>query len=379
MMKLGIAVLGATGYIGTPYREEIRESGAETRIVTLCARRRDRLEAAQQKDKADLITDDWQAALNHPDVNCVVVATPDALHFDPVIACAALDKHVFCEKPVGLNADQAYQIWTAFQNKPLGHFVPFWTRYVPVFARAREFVQSGALGEIRSVIYRWHNPRPTSIPFTWRDDATLSAAGSIADVGSHAYDTIRWIIDQEANRVLAHAEVLAPAKPDVGPIDLTEAIDMGQKQEAAETTILRKGTAFDYANIIWQFHGGVVGSLVLSHAPTLRKGLAPEVELHGTEGSLAIDRLQNELTLVRPDGTVELLETVPNPGFGNRFVKHVFPAISDRASGETSEHPGLYDGWRVQIFTDAVVASVERGAWVALSEFDSQSNDVTKA
>ncbi len=185
------------------------------------------------------------------------------------------------------------------------------------------------------MIYRWHNPRPTSIPFTWRDDATLSAAGSIADVGSHAYDTIRWIIDQEANRVLAHAEILAPAKPDLGPIDLTEAIDMGQNQEAAETTILRKGTAFDYANIIWQFHGGVVGSLVLSHAPTLRKGLAPEVELHGTEGSLAIDRLQNKLTLVRPDGTVELLETVPNPGFGNRFIKHVFPAISDRASGQT--------------------------------------------
>ena len=154
---------------------------------------------------------------------------------------------------------------------------------------------------------------------------------------------------------------------------------MGQKPQSSETTTLRKGTAFDYANIIWQFHGGVVGSLVLSHAPTLRKGLAPEVELHGTDGSLAIDRLKNELTLVRPDGTVELLETVPNPGFGNRFVKHVFPAIDDRASGKTSEHPGLYDGWRVQIFTDAVVASVERGVWVALSELDAQSNDVTKA
>ena len=360
-MKLGIAVLGATGYIGTPYRDEIREAGPETRIVTLCARRRDRLEAAQQQDQADLITDDWQAAIEHPEVNCVVVATPDALHFDPVIACAAMDKHVFCEKPVALNAEQACQIWTAFQNKPLGHFVPFWTRYVPVFARAREFVQSGALGEIRSVIYRWHNPRPTSIPFTWRDDAALSAAGSIADVGSHAYDTIRWIINQEASRVLAHAEVLAPAKPDVGPIDLTEAIEMGQQQDAASSTALRKGTAFDYANIIWQFQGGTVGSLVLSHAPTLRKGLAPEVELHGTDGSLAIDRLQSELTLVRPDGVVELLETVPNPGFGNRFVKHAFPAIRDRASGDTSKHPGLYDGWRVQIFTDAVVASVERG------------------
>ena len=378
-MKLGIAVLGATGYIGTPYRDEIREAGQDTRIVTLCARRRDRLEAAKHKDNADLITDDWQAAIEHPEVNCVVIATPDALHFEPVMACAALDKHVFCEKPVALNAAQARQIWAAFQNKPLGHFVPFWTRYVPVFSQARAFVQSGALGEIQSVMYRWHNPRPTSIPFTWRDDATLSAAGSIADVGSHAYDTIRWMINQEANRVLAHAEVLAPAKPDVGPIDLTEAIELGQQQVAANPTTLRRGTAFDYANVIWQFQGGAVGSLVLSHAPILRKGLAPEVELHGTDGSLAIDRLRSELTLVRPDGNVEVLETVPNPGFGNRFVKHAFPAIRDRALGETSEHPGLHDGWRVQIFTDAVVASVQRGEWVSLDEFDTDSNAATNA
>ena len=182
-MKLGIAVLGATGYIGTPYRDEIRESGPDARIVTLCARRRDRLEAAGRQDRAALITEDWRAAIEHPDVNCVVVATPDALHFESVMACAALKKHVFCEKPVALNTRQAHEIWSAFQTSSLGHFVPFWTRYVPVFAKAREVVQSGVLGEIQTVVYRWHNPRPAAIPFTWRDDASLSAAGSIADVG----------------------------------------------------------------------------------------------------------------------------------------------------------------------------------------------------
>ena len=369
-MKLGIAVLGATGYIGTPYRDEIRESGPDARIVALCARRRDRLEAAGRQDRAVLITEDWRVAIEHPDVNCVVVATPDALHFESVMACAALKKHVFCEKPVALNTRQAHEIWSAFQTTSLGHFVPFWTRYVPVFAKAREVVQSGVLGEIQTVVYRWHNPRPAAIPFTWRDDASLSAAGSIADVGSHAYDTVRWMIGQEARRVLAHAEVLAPAKPDVGPIDLSEAIDWDPHQSAASPPALRKGTAFDYANVLWQFQGGAVGSLILSHAPVLRKGLTPEVELHGTQGSLAVDRIQSQLTLVRPGGDAELLETVPNPGFGNRFAKHALPAIRDRAAGKATDHPGLHDGWRVQVFTDAVVASAERATWVELSEFD---------
>ena len=50
------------------------------------------------------------------------------------------------------------------------------------------------------------------MPFTWRDNAELSSAGSIADVGSHAYDTIRWMLDTEAVRVLAHADVIRQNK-----------------------------------------------------------------------------------------------------------------------------------------------------------------------
>ena len=46
---------------------------------------------------------------------------------------------------------------------------------------------------------RWQNPRPAAMPFTWRDDADVSSAGSIADVGSHSYDTLRWILGEDAS------------------------------------------------------------------------------------------------------------------------------------------------------------------------------------
>ena len=224
-MEFRIGVLGATGYIGTPYRSEIREASGEAKIVALCARRRDRLEAAAREDGARFITHDWREVVEHPDVNLVVVATPDALHHEAVIACARNGKHVVCEKPVGLNAIEAREMWHAYRDAKLGHYVPFWTRYVDVFTRARKIVAGGELGAIKAVIYRWHNPRPAAMPFTWRDDATLSAAGSIADVGSHAYDTVRWILGQEAKRVLVHADTITPAKPDLGPVDLSEAIE----------------------------------------------------------------------------------------------------------------------------------------------------------
>jgi predicted dehydrogenase len=369
MQPFGVGVLGATGYIGTPYRAEIREARAEARIVALCARRRDLLEAAARQDDAPFITDNWRQVVEHPDVNLVVVATPDALHHEAVMACARAGKHVVCEKPIGMNVAEAFEMWSAYRNRALGHFVPFWTRYVPVFGRAREIVRQGTLGVVRAVIYRWHNPRPLSMPFTWRDDAQLSSAGSLADIGSHAYDTLYWLLGEEAVRVLAHAKVIDfPGKPDLGAVNLDEALRWAATHPDGKCLQYRRGTAFDFADVAFVTVSGAVGSLILSHAPFLRKGLAPEVELHGTEASLSLDRLSGCLRLARAGHEPELLSTIPDPGFGNRFVRHVFPALHARIAGKWTEHPGLDDGWAVQRFTDACARAARQGTWINLAD-----------
>ena len=372
-MRFGIGIIGATGFIGTPYRKEIRDAPDDARIVALCARRRDRLEAAGKEDHAELITHDWREVVDHPAVNLVLVLTPDALHYEPVMACAELGKHVFCEKPVGKNVQQASEMWKAVQSNGLLHYVPFWTRYVPVFQRARQLVAAGRLGSIRGVVYRWHNPRPVAMPFTWRDDAQQSAAGSIADVGSHAYDTLRFILGIEAKRVLTHAETVMPPKPDLGTVDLTEAIAWGTAHAATDSERRRKGTAPDYAQMSVEFSGGIVGYIVLSHASYFRKGFAPELELHGTDGSLSVDRITGELKFADSPEPARTLETVTDDGQCNRFARHVFPALRERVAGRGSEHPGLDDGWRVQIFTDAAVASAQRGTWVETSEVSTKN------
>ena len=360
--QLGVGVIGATGYIGAPYRAEIRACPDDARIIALCARRRELLERARSEDGAVLATDDWRAVVEHPEVDLVVVATPDALHHEAVLAACRADKHVLCEKPVGLNSTEARAMYDSYRASGLAHFVPFWTRYFPVFARARKLYRSGLIGDVRAVIYRWHNPRPASMPFTWRDDARLSAAGSIADVGSHAYDLMRWILEREATRVLTHATVLTDAKPDLGQINLEEALERSEAGSSDAGTC-RHPTTFDYADIAFELEGGTVGSLVLSHASWLRKGLAPELELHGSKASLAVDRLRGELHLARPDADAELLERVADTISENRFRDHVFPALRSQLAGEETAHPDLRDGWRVQEFTDACVRSATSGKW----------------
>ncbi len=370
---LKIGVLGATGYIGTPYRKEMR--GCENaKIVGLCARRPHLLEAAGREDGAQLLTDDWREIVAHPNIDVVVVATPDALHHEAVLACAEAGKHVLCEKPVGVNAREAWEMLGAYRARPqLAHFVPFWVRYADAIKRARQLVNEGTLGEIRGVVYRWHNPRPAAMPYTWRDDPGLSAAGSIADVGSHAYDTVRWILGDEVERVLAHAATISP-RTDRGEINLEEALDCGNDGDAQPAPNKQGGTV-DYASIAWEFTKGAVGALILSHAPYFRKGIAPELELHGTDASLGVDRVSGHLTLVQPGGTPEVIDTLPDLPLANRFKDYVFPAMQDVIDSKPRNgmHPTLEDGWRVQLFTDAAAASARAGHWVSLTEIEKQA------
>ena len=344
--QFNVGVIGATGYIGSPYREEIRQATG-AKIIALCGRRNDLLEAAGRQDQADFITNDWREVVEHPEVNLVIVATPDALHHEAVMAVADAGKHLICEKPIGMNAKEAFEMWSAYRdsNAKRVHFVPYWTRYFDIFIKAKEVVESGVLGNIRGIIYRWLNPRPPTMPLTWRDDATLSAGGSIADVGSHSYDTLRWLLGLEAKHVLTHADVITPSKPDLGDINLAEALEHTHSPNYQENRLQRKGTAFDYANIAWEFEGGAVGSIIVSHASFLRKGLAPEIELHGSEASLSVDRFNGELTLFRQDQKAELLAVLPERAVGNRFEKFVFPALRNTLSGLDADYPDLEDGW----------------------------------
>ena len=111
--------------------------------------------------------------------------------------------------------------------------------------------------------------------------------------------------------------------------------------------------------------------MLLSHAPALRKGLAPELELHGSEASVSIDRVRHTVNLVGADGDISVEEIAEDRV--NRWASFVLPALAERAAGQDSDHPGLYDGWRTQVFTEAAVASAKRGEWVELAEMDAEA------
>ena len=358
---LGVGVLGATGNIGRKYRAELREIPEQARIVALCARRRERLRRARDEDGAELITTDWRAVVEHPDVEVVLIATPDDQHLEPALACAAAGRHLICEKPVARTAAEAVAIRDAYRDSALGHFVPFWSRYEPPLVRARELIAGGAAGRPRWFTYRRHMPRTAGSAFTWRDDASVSTAGAVADLGVHMVDVLRWMLGEEPRRVLAHGQVLESSKPYAGELDMLEA------QACTEADQARRPSAWDHGTVLVELSGGIAGVLMTSESARVRGGLSPELEIHGETASLAADSTSGRIELLRSDGPPHV-ETVSTDAAVNRFGSHVLPALRERAAapGDACEHPGLDDGVHAARYVDACLNSAETGAWATV-------------
>ena len=356
---LGVGVLGATGNIGRRYRAELRAIPEQARIVALCARRIERLRRARDEDGAGLITTDWREVVAHPEVHVVLIATPDDQHLEPALECAAAGRHLICEKPVARTTAEAVAIREAFRETGLGHFVPFWSRYEPPLARARELIAGGAVGRVRWFTYRRHMPRTAGSAFTWRDDAAVSTAGAVADLGVHMIDVVRWILGEEPRRVMAQGQVLESSKPYAGELDMQEAAAC---TEAAEE---RRPTAWDHGTVLVELSGGITGVLMTSESARVRGGLSPELEIHGDTASLSADSSSGRIELLRGDGPPRV-ETVATDAGVNRFGSHVLPALRERAStpaGSGSDHPGLDDGVQAARYVDACLNSAETGAW----------------
>jgi predicted dehydrogenase len=248
----------------------------------------------------------------------------------------------------------------------VGTFVPFWTRYADTLVRAKALLAAGELGDLRAVTVRWHNARPTNMPYTWRDDAALTN-GVLADLGTHAYDTVRWLVGEDACDVTASTAVLGPAKPTLGDIDLGEAFAIGRGAAPADAPA-KQGTACDFASVDLMFPSGVHAAMLVSNAAGVRRGLAADFELHGTDASLAVDRLNGRLTLLRGDEREPTVEDVSDIRV-NRFDLYVVPALHAHAAGEAVDVPDLDAGLASQVFVDAAATAAARGTRVALSEF----------
>ena len=116
-------------------------------LVSICGRNAEALEEARARLGWAEATTEWREQVTDERVGLFVNGGPNALHAEPTIAAVRAGKHVLCEKPLALSADEALAMWRAAGDAVV-HATGFNYRFVPAVRLARELVQTGELGEI---------------------------------------------------------------------------------------------------------------------------------------------------------------------------------------------------------------------------------------
>ncbi|MCE3283995.1 MAG: myo-inositol 2-dehydrogenase 2 [Steroidobacteraceae bacterium] len=376
MTAARIGLIG-TGYIGRAHAIALRSVGTvfpdvEPPVLELVADTdAARAETAARELGFRRSTGDWRTLVVDPEVDVVVVCTPNHLHRDMALAAIAAGKHVSCEKPLALSAADAREMARAADTAGLCHLVGFNYAVNPLLVTARELIASGEIGEPIGFHGRYLEDylADPGLAFTWRCERALAGAGALADLGTHLVDLAHGLLGDIA-RVAAR---------------LTTVI--GERREPVSGRARRVENE-DCAQVLVEFANGVPGVVDVSRVATGYKcGLA--FDLFGTRGSLRFDQERmNELQLYRNDDRAGLrgFRTIlagpehgdyrpfcpaPGHGLGINDLKVIesrnLLAAIERRRGDVrapGAAPDFHEGARVQRVIDAIERSHADSAWV---------------
>ena len=143
----------------------------------------------------------YEDMLESESVDAVYVATPNSMHAGQVIAAAGAGKHVFCEKPLGVEPAEAARAVQECRDGGVALGIDFHNRYLPWVQDVTDMVAGGAIGDVILVeVDVGSGPRDYS---NWRSDPALAGLGSVHNVGVHALDFLGVILGSEPAEVFA--------------------------------------------------------------------------------------------------------------------------------------------------------------------------------
>ncbi|MFO0903521.1 MAG: Gfo/Idh/MocA family oxidoreductase [Pirellulales bacterium] len=355
-----VAIIGA-GAVSDYHHVPAIRLDSRAQLAAACDASEALLEQRRKDWGIEYVTTDYEKVCSDPNIDAVVIATPNFTHLPIALAAARGGKHIMCEKPLGLNADEVRKMYHAARDAGVVHMTAFTYRFAPSMRYLRHLVKSGALGELR----HFRSQRFLDWPETswgWRQYKSTAGAGDLFDMTIHRID---FAID-----------LLGP----VGKI-------CGAVARFAPRTVTREGQPCppsevdDWSCLIGEFESGATG---VWEGTTLAKGYGFKgfghewAEINGSEGT-AVYRLHmpNQIMVgktgvdlapvdvppefLKPEGSPrDPSQGEPATVFRYDLMWEFVSAIVERREAT----PSFYDGLRAQMIADACLASHERRTWI---------------
>ncbi len=208
----------STAKIGVEKVVPSMRKASNLEVVAIASRDGERARRAADRLHLPQAFDSYEALLASPDVDAIYNPLPNQLHVPWTIRALEAGKHVLCEKPIALTADEARQLADAAAGYPgLKVMEAFMYRFHPQWQTARRWVEEGEVGELRTVHshFAYRNLDPDNIR-----NRPETGGGGLMDIGSYDVSLSRFLFGREPGRVVASIEM----DPDFGVDRLVSAL-----------------------------------------------------------------------------------------------------------------------------------------------------------
>jgi len=367
---------GPASFFGAPHRRAIlMDNSAELTAGALRSSPEESIAAARDlfftrgyPDWKSLIA--AEAALPESQrIDYLTIVTPNDAHFGPAEAAAGAGFGVLCEKPLTTTLDEARKLHALVLSQEIPFILAHTYTGYPMVMFARELVRNGEIGEIRKVEswypQGWLATRREDEGHkqaSWRvDPVKAGASGCGGDIGTHAYQFVRFVAGLHAVRLLARMKSIVPGRALEDDFTVLAELNNGAIATITASQITTGAQNDNGFRII-----GTTGTLVWSHThfEVLEHYIMDQpVRLYrqGADYSYVPASIKPYLRLPagHPEGFHEALANL------HRTIEWTIRRDRGEPVPQPYDHPGIADGVAGMAFLQAAIQSAAaEGAWV---------------
>jgi predicted dehydrogenase len=205
-------------------------------------------------------------------LDLVDICTPNGLHQVQIRSALEKKLDIYCEKPLGLNLEQARNSENESINAGVLNHAAFTMRYIPAVQQAKSILSAGGLGEIFNFrIHYYHNSyMDPNRPMSWRLTKATSGGGSLNDLGIHMIDMVRHLLGE------------------VDWVKCSTKTFITQRPVTAGSTKMATVDVDDWALCIMGLRNHAVGSIEVTRMSG-GMGDSCRIEIFGSQGNLEVD------------------------------------------------------------------------------------------
>ncbi len=377
--KLRVGMVGGGGpanFFGAPHRRAILMDNSAELTAGALRSKPDESKASAAELFIPRGYGDWREMIEAesklgPDqrIDYVTIVTPNDAHFGPAEAAAKAGIGVLCEKPLTTTLDEARALHDAVKQ----HKAPFVVAYTytgfPMVMLAKELVRGGTIGQVRKV-EAWYPQGWLATKLeesgqqqaSWRVDPKKSgASGCGGDIGTHAYEFVRFVAGLGAKRVSARLKAFVPGRALDDDFTVLAELDGGAIATVAASQVTigaQNDNGFRIVGTQGTLEWSITDHTVLKH---FQGGEPLRLYRQGAEYGYFPDSIKPYLRLPsgHPEGFHEALANL------HRTLEWQIRGAQGEPCPKPFDHPGIVDGVAGMAFIEACVkSSNEHGAWV---------------